>query len=185
MRSLLAACLALVLAYWLDIDAPYSAASSVLLVINPVQGAVIGKGVWRVIGTLIGMLAAFILIAEFGQMPWLFMLGFGFWLGLCVMGMTLLRHFRAYGATLAGYTVGLATYGAMQHPELAFDQIMGRGTSVLIGVMSLAVVSTLFSARSIRARLQTQLHRLASATAEILATNLSVLHCKGDGGNNP
>lgn len=185
MRSLLAACLALVLAYWLDIDAPYSAASSVLLVINPVQGAVIGKGVWRVIGTLIGMLAAFILIAEFGQMPWLFMLGFGFWLGLCVMGMTLLRHFRAYGATLAGYTVGLATYGAMQHPELAFDQIMGRGTSVLIGVMSLAVVSTLFSARSISARLQTQLHRLASATAEILATNLSVLHCKGDGGNNP
>ena len=42
MRSILAACLALVAAYLLDLHAPYAAASSVLLVINPVQGAVIG-----------------------------------------------------------------------------------------------------------------------------------------------
>ena len=48
MRSILAAGMALVVAYMLDLRAPYSAASSVLLVINPVQGAVIGKGVWRI-----------------------------------------------------------------------------------------------------------------------------------------
>ena len=47
-RSILAAGMALVVAYMLDLRAPYSAASSVLLVINPVQGAVIGKGVWRI-----------------------------------------------------------------------------------------------------------------------------------------
>jgi len=108
MRSILAACLALVVAYLLELHAPYAAASSVLLVINPVQGGVIGKGVWRVLGTLVGMLAAFVLMSAFGQMPWLFLFGFGVWLGVCVVGMTLLRHFRAYGATLAGYTVGLA-----------------------------------------------------------------------------
>ena len=48
MRSILAAWLALVVAYWLYLRAPYAAASSVLLVINPVQGAVIGKGAWRI-----------------------------------------------------------------------------------------------------------------------------------------
>lgn len=47
LRSILAAALALVVAYLLDLEMPYSAASTVLLVINPVQGAVIGKGAWR------------------------------------------------------------------------------------------------------------------------------------------
>lgn len=181
MRSILAAWLALVVAYLLDLHAPYSAASSVLLVISPVQGAVIGKGTWRVLGTLTGMLAAFVLMSAFGQMPWLFLLGFGLWLGICVAGMTLLRHFRAYGATLAGYTVGLAAYGAMQHPELTFDQVMGRGASVLIGVVCLAVVSALFSTQSVRSRLASQLNRLAATTASILLTNHQAIH----GGDAP
>lgn len=176
MRSILAAWLALVVAYLLDLHAPYSAASSVLLVISPVQGAVIGKGTWRVLGTLTGMLAAFILMSAFGQMPWLFLLGFGLWLGICVAGMTLLRHFRAYGATLAGYTVGLAAYGAMQHPELTFDQVMGRGASVLTGVVCLAVVSAVFSTQSVRSRLASQLNRLAATTASILSTNPQAIH---------
>ncbi|HBP5015960.1 TPA: FUSC family protein [Pseudomonas aeruginosa] len=171
MRSILAACLALVAAYLLELHAPYAAASSVLLVINPVQGGVIGKGVWRVLGTLVGMLTAFVLMSAFGQMPWLFLLGFGAWLGVCVVGMTLLRHFRAYGATLAGYTVGLAAYGAMEHPERTFDQVMGRGASVMIGVVCLVLVSALFSSRSVHSRLAAVLNRLAAATAGVLATH--------------
>ena len=171
MRSILAAGMALVVAYMLDLRAPYSAASSVLLVINPVQGAVIGKGVWRILGTLVGMLASFILMSLFGQSPWLFLLGFGLWMGVCVVGMTLLRHFRAYGATLAGYTVGMAAYGAMEHPELTFSQVMGRGASVSIGVVCLVCVSALFSTRSVQNRLESQLRRLATAAADILSTN--------------
>lgn len=180
MRSILAACLALVAAYLLELHAPYAAASSVLLVINPVQGGVIGKGVWRVLGTLVGMLAAFVLMSAFGQMPWLFLLGFGLWLGVCVVGMTLLRHFRAYGATLAGYTVGLAAYGVMQHPERTFDQVLGRGASVMIGVVCLALVSALFSSRSVHSRLASLLDRLAAATADMLATHHQAI--QGSGG---
>ncbi|MCS3505402.1 FUSC family protein [Achromobacter sp. JUb104] len=185
MRSILAACLALVVAYLLELHAPYAAASSVLLVINPVQGGVIGKGVWRVLGTLVGMLAAFVLMSAFGQMPWLFLFGFGVWLGVCVVGMTLLRHFRAYGATLAGYTVGLAAYGAMQHPERTFDQVMGRGASVLIGVVCLALVSAVFSSRSVHSRLAILLDRLAAATAGVLATHHQAIHGSAEPGAKP
>lgn len=185
MRSILAACLALVVAYLLELHAPYAAASSVLLVINPVQGGVIGKGVWRVLGTLVGMLTAFVLMSAFGQMPWLFLFGFGVWLGVCVVGMTLLRHFRAYGATLAGYTVGLAAYGAMQHPERTFDQVMGRGASVLIGVVCLALVSALFSSRSVHSRLAILLDRLAAATARVLATHHQAIQGSAEPGAKP
>ncbi|MFJ2995499.1 FUSC family protein [Pandoraea sp. NPDC087047] len=104
MRSVVAAWLALCVAYGLELEMPYSAATTVLLVINPIQGAVIGKGAWRVLGTLAGMIASILLMSAFGQMPWCFLLGFAAWLGLCVAGMTLLRHFRASGVVVAGYT---------------------------------------------------------------------------------
>jgi uncharacterized membrane protein YccC len=169
LRSILAAWLALVVAYGLDLEMPYSAASTVLLVIHPVQGAVIGKGSWRVLGTLVGMLVALLLMAAFGQMPWLFLLGFGCWLGLCVAGMTLLRHFRASGTVVAGYTVGLATYGALQHPLLSFEHVLGRGSTVLVGVGCLVLVSALLSTRSMQGKLDVLLRRLAVETADTLA----------------
>lgn len=178
MRSTLAAWLALVVAYLLELQAPYSAASTVLLVINPIQGAVIGKGTWRVLGTLAGMLAAILLMSAFGQMPWLFLLGFGLWLGLSVAAMTLLRHYRAYGVVVAGYTVGLAAYGALEHPLLTFGNVISRGSSVMVGVVCLGLVSMLFSARGVRGRLDAQLRRLAAAIADTLATQHAAI---GDG----
>lgn len=168
-RSIAAAALALGVAYLLALETPYSAASTVLLVINPVQGAVIGKGVWRVAGTIAGMLVAFVLMGCFAQQPLLFILGFGFWLGLCVAGMTMLRHFRASGTVVAGYTIGLATYGAMLRPELTFERVIGRGSTVVIGVLCLSLVSMLFSARDVRGKLEALVTRLAAAVARAIA----------------
>lgn len=168
-RSLLAAALALGVAYLLELESPYSAASTVLLVINPNQGAVIGKGMWRFIGTLIGMLAAFALMAAAGQMPLLFILGFGAWLGLCVAGMTVLRHFRASGVVVAGYTIGLATYGAMGHPERTFEHVMARGSTVAVGVACLTLVAALLSRRGVRARLEAAYAGLAARVARAIA----------------
>ena len=70
----------------------------------------------------------------------------------------------------------MAAYGAMEHPELTFSQVMGRGASVSIGVVCLVCVSALFSTRSVRNRLETQLRRLAAATAGILSTNHPATH---------
>ncbi|MFK0375763.1 FUSC family protein [Pandoraea sp. NPDC090278] len=168
-RSIVAAWLALCVAYLLELEMPFSAATTVLLVINPVQGAVIGKGAWRVLGTLAGMVASFLLMSAFGQMPWLFLLGFSVWLGLCVAGMTMLRHFRASGVVVAGYTVGLATFGALQHPHLTFDHVIGRASTVMVGVVCLSLVSALFSARSVRGKLEGALTRLTARAAEVLA----------------
>lgn len=169
MRSLLAANLALVIAYWLELDMSYSAATTVLLVLNPVQGAVLGKGKWRLIGTLIGMGAALVLLACFIQQPWLFALADSIWLGLCVMAMSVLRHFRASGAAVAGYTIGLATLGAMQHPELGFEHAVGRASTVAVGVITLGVITALFSRRSLRSKIESLLLRLAQQTTALLA----------------
>ncbi|RXN91677.1 FUSC family protein [Achromobacter aloeverae] len=182
MRSILAAWLALTIAYLLELDMPYSAATTVLLVLNPVQGAIIGKGRWRLFGTLIGMFAALALTAAFAQMPWLFVLADGFWLGICVAAMSLLRHFRTYGAAVAGYTIGLATLGVMQHPEHAFEQAVGRASTVAIGVICVSLVSALFSRRSVRGKLESLLNRLAAATASFIASQWRT--SEGDNGTS-
>lgn len=153
-RSVLAAGLALATAFALQVEAPFSAASTVLLVTNPNQGAVLAKGGWRLIGTLVGGMAATLLMAFFIQTPALFLLGFGLWLGVCAGAATVLRHFRASGAAVAGYTVGLATYAALERPERALDAVLGRTATVALGVVCLGVVTALLTKRATRTRLE-------------------------------
>ncbi|KFF32563.1 hypothetical protein G039_0334040 [Pseudomonas aeruginosa VRFPA01] len=154
LRSIGAAALALGLGLYLQLDAPFSAASTVLLLVNPVQGAVVGKGWWRAVGTLAGALAAFVLSALFAQKMLLFVIALGFWLGLCVGVMSLVRHFYATAAVVAGYTVCLALGPAMVEPGLAFGHIVTRASAVIVGVCSLSLVTVLFSRRTMLQRLR-------------------------------
>ncbi|MDF2598254.1 MAG: hypothetical protein K0Q54_1077 [Methylobacterium brachiatum] len=152
-RSTAAAILALGIAFGLQLETPYSAASSVLLVANANPGAVFAKGGWRLAGTLVGAAAALALMSLFIQAPALFILGFALWLGLCTGAATLLRHFRGSGAAVAGYTVGLATYGALEAPERALDAVLGRTATVAVGVACLGLVTALLSRRTTRTTL--------------------------------
>lgn len=172
-RSVAAATLALWLGLQLHLDAPFSAASTVLLLIHPIQGAVVGKGFHRVLGTLVGIVAAFVLTALFAQKMLLFILGVGVWLGLCVGAMTVLRHYHATAAVVAGYTVCLALGPAIVAPEQSFEHIVTRGTAVVLGVFSLSLVATLFSRKTVEQKLNWLLISVTSRTIRWLAIRLS------------
>ncbi|HEJ5442945.1 TPA: FUSC family protein, partial [Pseudomonas aeruginosa] len=169
LRSIGAAALALGLGLYLQLDSPFSAASTVLLLINPVQGAVVGKGWWRAVGTLVGTLAAFVLTALFTQKMLLFVVALGFWLGLCVGVMSLVRHFYATAAVVAGYTVCLALGPAMVEPEAAFEHIVTRASAVIVGVCCLSLVTVLFSRRTVSGRVRQRLVSLCAATLALVA----------------
>jgi hypothetical protein len=72
LRTAIASLLALFIAYFLELEGPYWAATTVLIVAQPMRGMVIAKSVNRVVGTLIGTAVAVALIAAFGQTPELF-----------------------------------------------------------------------------------------------------------------
>src|ERR1700756_4690827 len=131
LRSLAAATLALWLGFPLRPESPFSAAARVLLLIHPLQGAVVGKGFNRALGTLVGLAVALLLISLFAQEMLLFILGIGVWLGLCVGAMTVLRHYQATAAVVAGYTVCLALGPAIVAPQQGFEHVVGRGTAVV------------------------------------------------------
>lgn len=177
-RSVVAAVLALWLGLQLHLDSPFSAASTVLLLIHPIQGAVVGKGVMRVVGTLLGLAVAVILMGMFAQQMLLFILGIGVWLGLCVAAMTLLRHYHATAAVVAGYTVCLALGPAIVAPEQGFDHIVTRGTAVVLGVLSLSLVASLLGRKTVESQLKQALGDVSTRTLRLLA-----LRFKGDAGD--
>ncbi|WP_434765678.1 FUSC family protein [Pseudomonas triticicola] len=172
-RSILAAGLALWCGFELHLDAPFSAASTVLLLVQPIQGAVRGKGLHRMLGTLAGLLAALALTGLFAQQMLLFILGVGLWLGLCVAAMTLLRHFQSTAAVVAGYTVCLALGPAIVAPQKAFEHIITRGSAVALGVLCLSLVVALFSPKTMEKKVRHNLADVCARSARLLAARVA------------
>ena len=97
-------CLALYVAFWLELDNAYWAGTTAALVCQPHLGASLRKGWFRLIGTVVGAVAIVVLTAVFPQNRFGFLVGLALWGGACALVATLLSNFAAYAAALAGYT---------------------------------------------------------------------------------
>src|ERR1700741_2710575 len=90
-------CLALYVAFWLELDVnAYWAGTSAALVSQPHLGASLRKGWFRMIGTLVGAVAIVALSASFPQHRSGFLVGLALWGGAWALGATLLHNFAAY-----------------------------------------------------------------------------------------
>jgi uncharacterized membrane protein YccC len=164
---------ALFLAFQLELDNPYSAAVTVLIVANPVHGMVWSKSLYRMGGTLIGAAVSILLMGLFAQAPEMFMLGLSLWMGVCAAVSTLLRNFRSYGAILAGYTVVLITMPASDNPLTLFDLVVARVSVVAVGIACSALVSSLLTTRAAQRRLQDRFRAVLQALTSHVAVALS------------
>ncbi|MCB8876021.1 FUSC family protein [Acidisoma silvae] len=146
LRTVLAMAIAFYAALWLQLATPASSAVTVMIVANLSRGGIVSKGVWRIFGTLTGAVAAVVIMAWFGQSSILFIVAFGFWLGLCTFASSMFRHFRAYGAVLSGYTVALIAIGAIPKPDHVLDYALARLAVVTLGVVVSTLVTMIFQA---------------------------------------
>src|ERR1700751_1693476 len=89
-------CLALFVAFWLQLDNPYWAGTSAAVVCQPQLGASLRKGWFRMIGTVIGATTIVVLTACFPQDRAPFLVLLACWCGLCAFLATLLRNFASY-----------------------------------------------------------------------------------------
>src|ERR1700741_229396 len=100
-------CLALFVAFWIQLDNPFWAGTSAAIVCQPQLGAALRKGWFRMIGTVIGATAIVVLTACFPQDRFAFFLLLALWGGVCAFLATVLRNFASYAAALAGYTAAI------------------------------------------------------------------------------
>ncbi len=139
-RTLLAACIALYVAFALQLQSPLSAVTTVLIVAGPTNGAILSKSFWRLVGTLIGAAAAVALMAWFAQSPVLYTVVLSCCIGVACFVSTLLRFFKAYSAVLAGYTIIIVSAGAFHAPDDIFIDAVSRVSAVTTGLVSAALV---------------------------------------------
>ena len=106
-RIWLAIVLALYIGFWLELEAPSSAAVTVTILALPTRGQVLEKAVFRLMATVIGVAASITIIGLFVQTGSLLLVAFAAWLGFCVYVVGLLDGNRAYAAALSGYTIAI------------------------------------------------------------------------------
>lgn len=138
-------CLALYVAFWLELDDEFWAGLTAAIVCQPQLGASLRKGWYRMIGTLVGAVVIVVLAAWFPQARVLFLASLALWGGLCALVATLLRNYASYAAALAGYTAAiiandaLGTTGGLDANEV-FPLAVYRASEICIGIVSAGIV---------------------------------------------
>jgi uncharacterized membrane protein YccC len=139
-KCLIAAMLALYLAYSIGLERPYWAFLTSYIVAQPMAGAVISKAVFRIIGTLTGAMFAVAVVPPLVNAPELLSLAMASWLGLCVFVSLLDRTPRSYMFVLAGYTACLIVFPDVDTPQTIFTVASLRVQEILLGILSGSLV---------------------------------------------
>src|ERR1700681_1662173 len=95
LRLWAAVCLALFVAFWLELDNPFWAGTSAAVVCQPQLGASLRKGWFRMMGTVVGATMVVVLTALFPQDRIVYLALLALWCGLCVFVATVLRNFAS------------------------------------------------------------------------------------------
>jgi len=161
-------CLALYVAFWLELDNAFWAGTTAAIACQPHLGASLRKGWYRLIGTVVGAIAIVVLTACFPQDRALFLISLALWGAGCALVATLLRNFAAYSAALAGYTAviiasdQLGATGGLN--AQAFMLAVDRASEICIGIVCAGVVLAGTDLGGARRRMATL---LAGLSAEI------------------
>ena len=176
LRLWAAVCLALFVAFWLELDNPFWAGTSAAIVCQLQLGASLRKGWFRMIGTLIGATMIVVLTACFPQDRIAFLVLLALWGGLCAFAATAFRNFASYSAALAGYTAAIiaadnlgATGGASSD---VFLLAVTRASEICIGIACAGIVLAGTDLGGARRRLAESFANLA---AEIMGRFIRML----------
>ncbi len=169
--------LASILAWWISLrfglEKPYWAIGTVYIVSSPLSGVSSSKALYRLLGTLLGGIAAVVLIPNLVSSPELLSLTVALWVGGCLFISQFDRTPRSYVFMLAGYTVCLAGLPNVTQPENTFLYAVARVQEIGIGVICAAVVSrVVFPSHAgpvLHGRVMSWLDNAARLTAETLS----------------
>ena len=156
-RVWLTTILALFVSFWLQLEAPASAAVTVAILAEPTRGQALDKASFRLLGTVVSVVASIAITGLFSQARDLILAAFAVWIGICVFAANLLDGYRAYAAVLSGYTVALIAIQQIDNPQHVFESAMARSAAIVVGILSMAVVNTLMFAPDSQPRLAAQL----------------------------
>lgn len=149
----LSLCLAYGLAFWWQLEKPFWAGFSVIILAGlPTVGQSLQKGLLRAGGTLLGAGMALLLTATLHQHHMLLLLGLSLWLAAtayCMSGNPNARYFYF----IAGLVCLIVVVMSVQAPLSAFNLAINRAQETLLGIGAHTFVSLLVMQPSSRSLL--------------------------------
>ena len=167
-------CLALIAAFWLQLDDAYWAATSAAIVAQPALGASLRKGRFRAIGTVIGAIFIVVLVSAFPQDRFAFLASLTLWAGVFGYLATILPNFMGYAAALAGYTTAIVFAGIADHPDNVFLVTVWRTLEIGLGTLCAGLVHALTDLGDARRRVGLALTQIGRSIAQGLGATLCV-----------
>ncbi len=164
---------ALFAAFWLQLESASSAAVCVGTLALPTRGLAYEKALYRIGGTVIGVVASIVIAGLFGGIRDLFVLAVSLWLAACVYVASLVEGNRSYGAVLTGFTVAIVAVANIDTPQAVWSAGVNRGAAIIIGVVAVMLFSDLFAAPNVFSSL---LGRLEETHRRVIAFAHSALH---------
>ena len=166
LRIWLATVLALYVSFWLELDAPSSAAITVAILALPTRGQGMDKALFRVVATVLGVVASLAIIGVFAQSDVIMLWVFAAWIGLCVFTVGLLDGNRAYAASLGVTTVAIVAIEQIDAPQQVFEAGIARGSAIVVGVLAITLVNDILGAPDHYLRISSQLIALRQGVRE-------------------
>lgn len=164
----IAALAALAVAALLQLECPYWAAMTALIVIQPTRGLLLEKSYYRLLGTAVGSLGGLAMLLT-SRSPALLTVMLSFWLAACVGAGNLVYGLRSYGAMVAGCTCAVVAMAGYNNPPHLHDLVFGRIACIVVGIVVSTTVSLFFTHRRSKGELLNRLCRAAAAHIEWLA----------------
>lgn len=173
LRTALAACLGLLLAWLMGLEHPQWTAMSVWAASQPARGLLIEKGFFRASGTVVGVIAGVLLVVASEGHPAAMVLGLSLWIGLCAGLGNVLHGFVSYGALLAGYSAAMVALLETATPGHVFSLGIDRLLTVLVGVVVATLVGLLLIPREAEDAVVGRTRRLLARVLRGMAARLS------------
>ncbi len=143
-KTFLAGMLSLYVAFSLDLAYPIWAIGTVFVIANPYSGMTSSKSIYRIFGTLLGVVVSVVVTPLLINTPLIFTLFLAFWVGFCLYISLLDRTPRSYVCMLAGYTTVIICFNIIYSIDNSsvFDMAVGRFLEITVGVVCSAIVTT-------------------------------------------
>ncbi|HLO24845.1 MAG TPA: FUSC family protein, partial [Geobacteraceae bacterium] len=167
-RGTLAALAALAVAVFLQLQCPYWAAMTALIVIQPTRGLLLEKSFYRLVGTAIGSAAGLMMLLTAGS-PAMLTIILSLWLAACVGIGNVLYGLRSYSALVAGCTGAVIAMAGYNSPPHLHDLVFGRIACIIIGIVVSTTVTLFFTYRGSKRELLDRLRKAAVTDIEWVA----------------
>ncbi len=144
LRLSISAWIAFAIASWLRIPNAFWAAMPIWVVAQPRRGVMLERGLYRVIGTLLGAGVGFGLV-HLPVSPYVQLALMGGWMAAMTGTNHVLRGVQGYWALLAGLTASIVVLPTVLHGGVSLVTAVSRVECTLIGVVVVTLVTGLLT----------------------------------------